>query len=55
MVKFPRRQIAELVKKLWGFLSKVFDEKALKASISQKNVSVTLVIYHESFFKFHKI
>jgi hypothetical protein len=36
-------------------LSKVFDEKALKARISQQNVSVTLAIYHESFFKFHKI
>jgi len=50
-VNFHRSQIAVVSQETLAILVKGFDEKALKARISQQNMSVTIAIYHESFFQ----
>jgi len=50
-VNFHRSQIAVVSQEILAILVKGFDEKALKARISQQNMSVTIAIYHESFFQ----
>jgi len=51
MVNFHRSQIAVVSQETLVILVKGFDEKALKSRISQQSMSVTIAIYHESFFQ----